>query len=199
MTLYHTCQGGGERNSLTSSARVLPGVRSGRALVSQTPPRPHPSILRRWITAVRSSLPHLSTERHQGTQKSGEGGSLVRAVGRGGDRDEGGMRALKANFCKKAKRKLERFYKGSEWLTVLPIYQDGTDISMEELMDALQWKFDIPLHNTPLTCDGQSDPFIVDCLCRCKRGGACRNMAQYPEQGLVGDVRGSVKPRCSDQ
>ena len=61
------------------------------------------------------------------------------------NREGGELRDTEANIGKKAKCKLERSCKGSEWLTVLTRSQAGTDLSMEELIYSLQWHLDLPL------------------------------------------------------
>ena len=75
------------------------------------------------------------------------------------------LRSLKANVGKKSKRNLDQTCEGGGYLTVMPISQDGNDISMEEFRDSLQWRLDLLLQNPPQTCDGFSDPFMVDHMC----------------------------------
>ena len=82
------------------------------------------------------------------------------------DKEEGDLRSLKAALGKKAKRKLDQAFKGCGCINVLPRYQEETGISREQLRDALQWHFDIPLQNTPLKRNGFSNLFKVEHECR---------------------------------
>ena len=87
------------------------------------------------------------------------------------DREEGELRGPKATLDKKAKQKLERACEVYGWITILPRYQDGTDMSREDFRDDIRWYLDITLQNTPLECDGCSDPFTVEHECLCNRRG----------------------------
>ena len=87
-----------------------------------------------------------------------------RKAGRGRrvDMEERELWYLKATEGKKAKRNLEWACKGGGWLTVLPRPQDGNDLSREEFRDDLRWRLDLSLQNTPLACDGCSNPFTME-------------------------------------
>ena len=63
---------------------------------------------------------------------------------------EGGLKTLYETVVNKAKRKLQRAYDGGGWITVLPIYQDGTEISREDLRYSLRHHLDITLQEHPL-------------------------------------------------
>ena len=79
------------------------------------------------------------------------------------DKEEEGMRDLKATLVNKDKKKLERSYEGGGWITVLARSHDGTYISWEELRDELRCYIDLPLQNPPpLPCDGCIKPFTVE-------------------------------------
>ena len=65
------------------------------------------------------------------------------------DGEEGGLRNLKANVGKKAKRKLEHACKGGGWLTVLASSEDGTGVSRKDFRDALIWCLGLYLRNIP--------------------------------------------------
>ena len=56
---------------------------------------------------------------------------------------------MKENVGKKADRDLEWACKGGGWLTVLFRSQYGTDLSKEEIRDALQWRLYITLQPPP--------------------------------------------------
>ena len=81
------------------------------------------------------------------------------------------MMYLKATSAKNSKLKLEQACEGSGWLTFLTRSQDGTDLSREEFRDNLLCRLYLILQDTPLKCDGCSNPLTVEHFCHCKRGG----------------------------
>ena len=97
------------------------------------------------LTASLLSREALDLREHTTQSKEGCVARRERRV----DREEGGLRALNATFGKKAKHKLEWACKGGGWLTVLPISQDGTDLSREEIRYAFWWRLDTPLQTPP--------------------------------------------------
>ena len=72
---------------------------------------------------------------------------------------------------------MERASDGCGCLAVLPRSQDGDDLSREEFRDNLRWRFDLPLHNLPLTCNGCNNLVAVYHVFRCnrERGGEVRS------------------------
>ena len=71
------------------------------------------------------------------------------------------------------KRVLDRVLEGkmSGWLSVLPIAQDGFDLSAQQFRDQLALRYGkIPL-NLPSACDGCDHVFSLQHAIDCKKGG----------------------------
>ena len=85
-----------------------------------------------------------------------------RRVDRKVDGEEGAMSLLRITIGMKNKQNLERDVEYGGWITVLTNSQDENDLSSDEFRYALRWGLGIPLKYPPLTCNGYSDPFMVE-------------------------------------
>ena len=87
------------------------------------------------------------------------------------------------------KNRLHRATRNGAWLSAVPHFLNGTELSREEFRDNLRLRYGLMPQDIPATCDGCGKKFSIEHALSCPKGGLvlARHDDTAKEWGALGD------------
>ncbi len=131
----------------------------------------------------------LNAEAHKATVKAA--GNEARKARLKGEQDT--LDGLKESGGRKIAKHLEPMGETGAWLSVFPNRFDETELSREEFQDNLTICYGLRPRGLPERCDGCNEPFTVEHVISCKKGGfvgqrhddVCKELAHLCSMALT--------------